>query len=61
MNWCRLWKYPGKEKNDLNHKFSKFLTKGIKEYTYKELAAKFKFNSELARTICIKLFNEGKI
>ena len=32
-----------------------------KHFTYKELAEKFKCNSEHARRICIKLFTEGKI
>ena len=49
------------EKNELSHKFLKFLTKKTKEYTYKELAAEFKCNFEHARRICIKLFTEGKI
>ena len=49
------------ERNELSHKFLKFLTKETKEYTYKELAAEFKCNFEHARRICIKLFTEGKI
>ena len=42
-------------KNELSHKFLKFLTKETKQYTYKELAAEFKCNFEHARRICIKL------
>ena len=50
-----------KKKNELSHKFWKFLTKETKQYTYKELAAEFKCNFEHARRIYIKLFSEGKI
>ena len=48
-------------KNELSHRFLKFLTKKTNEYTYKELAAEFKCNFEHARRICIKIFTEGKI
>ena len=48
-------------KNELSHKFLKFLTKITKQYTYKELAGEFKCNFEHTRRIWIKLFTEGKI
>ena len=34
------------EKNELSHKFLKFLTKETKEYTYRKLSAEFKCNFE---------------
>ena len=49
------------KKNELSHKFIELLTKDEKKFTYKELAAEFKCNSEHSRRICIKLFTEGKI
>ena len=49
------------KKNELSNNFLELLIKEGKHFTYKELAEKFKCNSEHARRICIKLFTEGKI
>ena len=49
------------KKNELSDNFLKLLNKEEKKFTYKELAEKFKCNSEHSRRICIKLFTEGKI
>ena len=49
------------KKNKLSDNFLELLIKEEKKFTYKELAEKFKYNPEHSRSICIKLFTEGKI